>query len=61
MRPSPPLPRSLTMKINAKLGGRNLKLAGPNAAALPARIAEKPFMIMGANSDDALRSTMNRA
>lgn len=35
------------MKINAKLGGRNLKLAGPNASALPAQIAAKPFMIMG--------------
>lgn len=36
------------MKINAKLGGRNLKIAGPNAAAFPASIAARPFMILGA-------------
>lgn len=36
------------MKINAKIGGRNLKLAGPNSSAFPAQIAAKPFMILGA-------------
>ena len=36
------------MKINAKLGGRNLKLYGELRATFPNRIDARPFMILGA-------------
>jgi len=39
------------MKINTKLGGTNVKLAGlrtPAGTAWPAGMASKPFMILGA-------------
>ncbi len=43
--------RSVSMKINTKLGGINVKLAGlrtPAGTAWPAGMGSKPFMILGA-------------
>ena len=43
--------RSVSMKINTKLGGMNVKLAGlrtPAGSAWPAKMGSKPFMILGA-------------
>ena len=40
--------RSLTMKINAKLGGRNMKLEGPPRNSYPGGIDARPFMVLGA-------------
>ena len=42
--------RSLTMKINAKLGGRNMKLDGPPRNSYPGGIDARPFMVLGARS-----------
>ena len=36
------------MKINAKLGGRNMKLEGPPRNSYPGGIDARPFMVLGA-------------
>ena len=52
--PHPPLPHlppplrsaNVAMKVNAKLGGCNVKLADPPPTALPV-LSNRPFMILG--------------
>jgi len=40
---------NVAMKINAKLGGINVRLAGSSKLAFPPQISSAPFMLMGAD------------
>jgi len=48
------------MKINAKLGGRNMKLEGPPRNSYPGGIDARPFMVLGALPSTGRRVLANK-